>query len=297
MTPFDGPWFDTTAPVYEAQRDRAAANGADARVLKAAHDLRTEGLHVFDPGFSADLIDEAARLTASLAGRCRRAQDLWRREPAVRRLAADAGVLDLLSAVYGRRAAPFQTLNFPVGTEQPPHADTFFFSTDPAGFMCGVWIALEDITEAQGALVYYPGSQHLPAIEGLDLAGRGGADAYSGLIAELLDGANLTPRRAVLKKGEAVIWAAGLVHGGGAITAPGATRLSQVTHYYFADCVYSVPIHRDRPDRGAYVRQPYDIARGRFLANRFYGRPVRPAPRALAGAWADRLLRRVRFHG
>lgn len=297
MAAFEGPWFDAPAPLYEAERDRAAASGTAPGVLKAAHDLRTEGLHVFDPGFSAALIDEAARLTASLEGRCRRAQDLWRREPAVRRLAAEAGVLDLLSAVYGRRAAPFQTLNFPVGTEQPPHADTFFFSTEPAGFMCGVWIALEDIAEDQGALVYYPGSQRLPAIEGLDLAGRGGAQAYSDVIAERLAEANLTARRAPVKKGEAVIWAAGLVHGGGAITRPGATRLSQVTHYYFADCVYCVPQYRDRPDRGAYVRQPFDLARGRFLANRFHGRRVRPAARALAGAWADRLLRRVRFHG
>ncbi|MFW5661428.1 MAG: phytanoyl-CoA dioxygenase family protein, partial [Oceanicaulis sp.] len=242
-------------------------------------------------------IDQAAAVTAGLLGQCRRAQDLWRREPAVHRLAADPAILAFLSRVYGRAAAPFQTLNFPIGTEQDPHADTFHFSTEPAGFMCGVWIALEDVTEDQGALIYYPGSQTLAEIDGRALAGRDGAAGYSGLIAERLDEAGCAPRRAPLKKGQALIWAAGLVHGGGVIEREGATRLSQVTHYYFADCVYTVPQYRDRPDRAAYVRQPIDIATGAFLKNRFEGRPVRPAWRALAGAWADRLLRRVRFHG
>ncbi|XBQ16228.1 MAG: phytanoyl-CoA dioxygenase family protein [Oceanicaulis sp.] len=297
MTRFDGPWFDAPLARYDAERARLASEGVSDAVLKAAADLREDGLHVFDPGLPEDAIEAAAKVTAGLAGRWRRAQDLWRREPAVRRLAVHPELLAFLSAVFGRAAAPFQTLNFPVGTGQRPHADTFHFSTEPGGFMCGVWIALEDVGEDQGALVYYPGSQRLAEIDGRALAGRGGAAAYPDLVAERLEEAGLTPRRAPLKKGQAVIWAAGLVHGGGAITRDGASRLSQVTHYYFEDCVYTVPQYRDRPDRGVYVRQPFDLARGRFLPNRFHGAPVRPAMRALAGAWADRIARRVRFFG
>ncbi|MGJ3231180.1 MAG: phytanoyl-CoA dioxygenase family protein [Oceanicaulis sp.] len=295
MSSHDGPWFDAPEPVYGAERERLRGEGVGEAVLAAAHDLRVSGLHVFDPGFAPDLLEEAAMVTARLHGRWGRAQNLWRREPSVRALGADAALLAWLSAVYGRPAAPFQTLNFPVGTTQAPHADTFHFSTEPHGFMCGVWIALEDVSEDQGALVYYPGSQTLPEIDGCALADRGGPQGYPALMAERLEAAGLSPARAPVRKGEAVIWAAGLVHGGGAITRPGATRLSQVTHYYFEGCVYTVPQYRDHPDKPVYVRQPYDFARGRFLANRRDGRAVWPAPRALAGAWRDRLARRVRW--
>ena len=32
----------------------------------------------------------------------------------------------------------------------------------PEGFMCGVWVALEDMDMENGPLVYYPGSHKLP---------------------------------------------------------------------------------------------------------------------------------------
>src|SRR5439155_23973453 len=64
--------------------------------------------------------------------------------------------------MYGRRAFPFQTLNFPVGTQQHFHTDSIHFSSVPERFMCGVWVALEDITEENGPLVYYPGSHRWP---------------------------------------------------------------------------------------------------------------------------------------
>jgi ectoine hydroxylase-related dioxygenase (phytanoyl-CoA dioxygenase family) len=35
--------------------------------------------------------------------------------------------------------------------------------------MCGVWVALEDVTLAQGRLHYYPGSQRLPHLDYEDL--------------------------------------------------------------------------------------------------------------------------------
>ena len=75
---------------------------------------------------------------------------------------ARTGVLELLRTVYGRKPRPFQTLNFKYGTQQRPHADAVHFNTEPPGFMCGVWVAMEDIDADFGPLVYYPGSQRLP---------------------------------------------------------------------------------------------------------------------------------------
>jgi len=80
----------------------------------------------------------------------------------VKKIAANARVLDLLSELYGRRALPFQTLNFPVGTQQHYHTDSVHFSATPERFMCGVWVALEDVSEDNGPLMYFPGSHKMP---------------------------------------------------------------------------------------------------------------------------------------
>lgn len=74
-----------------------------------------------------------------------RVQDAWRTNEDVRAIAANQAVLDLLSKLYGRRAFPFQTLNFPVGTQQHVHSDSIHFSSVPERFMCGVWLAMENI--------------------------------------------------------------------------------------------------------------------------------------------------------
>src|SRR5215207_9806689 len=71
-------------------------------------------------------------------------------------------MLGALQELYQRKPLPFQTLNFPVGTEQQPHSDTIHFNSIPAGFMCGVWIALEDMDENNGTLIFYPQSHKLP---------------------------------------------------------------------------------------------------------------------------------------
>ncbi|MDB4218566.1 phytanoyl-CoA dioxygenase family protein, partial [Planktomarina temperata] len=93
-------------------------------------------------------------------------------------VASHEKVLDLLTRLYGRQAYPFQTLNFPMGTEQHFHTDSIHFSSYPEKFMAGVWVALEDISMDQGPLVYYPGTHKWPVFEnvhyGIDIRKREG---------------------------------------------------------------------------------------------------------------------------
>ncbi len=91
-----------------------------------------------------------------------RIEGAWRTSNSVRRLATNAAVIDLLGRLFGRAAFPFQTLNFPVGTQQHAHSDSVHFSSMPERFMCGVWVALEDVHPDAGPLMYYPGSHRLP---------------------------------------------------------------------------------------------------------------------------------------
>ena len=87
-----------------------------------------------------------------------RFQDAWKSQEIyeVRKMANEQMILDCLKILYGREPFPFQTLNFPYGSQQHVHSDAVHFSSIPNGFMCGVWIALEDVSQESGPLFYYP---------------------------------------------------------------------------------------------------------------------------------------------
>src|SRR5689334_6390592 len=82
------------------------------------------------PRLNVDLSPQADNSAAH-----RRIQDAWALDEDVRAIAANAGILGLLERLYGRRPFPFQTLNFPVGTQQAAHSDSVHFSSLPERFM------------------------------------------------------------------------------------------------------------------------------------------------------------------
>ena len=254
---------DSEIPAYlTATSPEAAAFAQDGFIL-----------HNFD--FGDALIDQAAEATGAIAATGkRRAQDLWRRNDAVRALACDDNVIEFLSALYGRRAFPFQTLNFVHGSEQQAHSDTIHFSSTPAGFMCGVWIALEDVDEENGPLFYFRGSQNLPVYSLADIGGDDYVKHYEPFVADALEAGGYEKKPVPMKKGDAFIWSSNLFHGGTPIIDKARTRLSLVTHYYFDDCCYSTPL-REKNGK-AHIREVYDISRGTFVTQRMNGGRIRP---------------------
>ena len=74
----------------------------------------------------------------------------------------------------------------------------------------------------------------------------------------------LEKERAHLKRGQALIWAANLLHGGDPVGDPSSTRLTQVTHYYFEDCTYYTPFRSDFERGKVYFRQIVDVGTGGF---------------------------------
>ncbi len=220
---------------------------SDGEVAQYHHD----GYMVFDPQLPEDLLDRAV---SDLAGHPDMVRDLhhgsrvfngWKLSRAVRAVALAPRVLRLLRQLYGREPRPFQTLNFPIGTEQKVHSDVIHFASDPPTFMCGVWVALEDIDLQNGPLVYYPGSHKLPVVTMEDVAPGPGPEHYR-LYEEHVEGLvrrfGLTPHHAVLRKGQCLVWASNLLHGGSVHRDKGRTRHSQVTHYYFEGCQYYSPL-------------------------------------------------------
>lgn len=231
------------------------------------------------------VVDDGAPDTAKLGGPGR-LQDAWSHDEDVRAIAANAQVLGLLSRLYGRRAFPFQTLNFPVGTQQHAHTDAVHFSSVPERFMCGVWLAMEDIDAGAGPLCYYPGSHKWPIVSNAMIGRRGWGqqlgsaqtpyhDAWNAMVAA--HGASSEVFLA--RKGQALIWAANLLHGGSPQTDATRTRWSQVTHYFFDDCVYYTPAFSDEPLGRLALRRIVSVEDGSAKPNLYLGEQIEPAPK------------------
>lgn len=274
----------------------AKASSFDSETLRVAKALNEDGFAVFR--FPDDKFEErAARIKARLAPRfdfsCwgaggwksgggMRIGDAWRFDEDVRALAANARVLALLSAISGRKAWPFQTLNFPVGTQQHYHSDSVHFSSIPERFMCGLWVALEDISPEAGPLEYYPGSHTWPIIynDKIGVRATGLAKSkqsqhlYHNVWQALVEKHGVKPQYFLPKKGEAVVWAANLLHGGSRQRDPNVTRWSQVTHYYFENCCYITPVQSDIFIGRLRLRSLTNIATGEAVPNIYIDTPL-----------------------
>jgi hypothetical protein len=257
---------------------------------RIARDLRDHGFAVLDfPDPEIERI--AAEIKSDLhprfdwqnrqGGDGLRIQDAWTFDANVRRIATNPQIIALLGMLYGRAAWPFQTLNFPVGTEQHFHTDSMHFSAFPERFMCGVWVALEDIDEQNGPLVYYPGSHKWPIYGSEHIGVRAASQPYppaqtpwEPLWQALVRVHGVEARRFLPKKGQALIWAANLLHGGDRHNDRDRTRWSQVTHYLFDDCAYYTPMTSDIPNGKVEYRRVPNICTGEMVDSAYLGQKV-----------------------
>jgi hypothetical protein len=299
------------SPIFRSVLDHMGLTDAERAI---AEDLNRKGYAVFkfpDPDLDARIERIRARFApefgiddsnpaAIKSPRVGRFQDAWQYDEDVRAIAANEALIECLSKLWGRRAFPFQTLNFPVGTQQHVHTDSVHFSSVPERFMCGVWLAMEDIHESAGPLCYYPGSHKWPIISNTMIGRRGWEselgsaqvpyhDAWNALVAEH----QASLETFLARKGDALIWCANLLHGGSPQTDPTRTRWSQVTHYFFDDCVYYTPAFSDEPLGRLALREIVNVADGARRANIYLGEEIR-APEPPKEPRIKRIWRRVR---
>lgn len=197
-----------------------------------------------------------------------RFQDAWLHQnvDAVRQVAIHPEIMAALQVLYGRVPFPFQTLNFPNGTAQHVHSDAVHFHSFPHGFMCGVWVALEDVSLHSGPLVYYPGSHRLPYLSASDfglttskvLAEPHPQKFFESHWRRLLRIHSYPRRLFKARKGDVLIWHANLLHGGSSVKDKTMTRWSQVTHYFFEECTHMTPLLKtiDSTPDGPHLRLP-----------------------------------------
>ncbi|HEV7621019.1 MAG TPA: phytanoyl-CoA dioxygenase family protein [Flavisolibacter sp.] len=150
------------------------------------------------------------------------------------------GLKEILSILLDGNAILFQSINFLMGSEQSTHSDSIHMTTFPLGGLLGVWIALEDITEENGPLHYYPHSHTLPYYLNADYKNEGNAlflgaksyKDYEKMIAEKISEQKLEKVKFFARKGDLLIWHANLFHGGEPHLNKQKTRKSMVLHYF-----------------------------------------------------------------
>ncbi len=253
--------------------------GADTKVLKAEQreQFDRDGYFIIeDTGLPAEVFDGAGNDFVPLLLEeehaevwgddgvfytSHRIMDGWKISENIKAIATAPRILAILEELYGRKPLPFQTLNFKMPTQQKAHSDTIHFNSRPPGFMAGVWVALEDMDMDNGPLFYFPGSQKLPEVTMRDVGVEADYSQYSHY-EDYIDGVvkkhGLEPEYGLIKKGQALIWSANLLHGGSPAKDSARTRKSQVTHFFFEGTRYYTPLMSKDLDseEGTFWREP-----------------------------------------
>jgi len=133
-----------------------------------------------------------------------------------------------------------QVIGFINGTQQAPHQDAIHLSVFPQGYMCGAWVALEDVQPDSGELVIYPGSHRWNLImmkdAGIEKVSHSQWAEFANTIQvkwrDLVDRSGVEPMIYRPKRGSLLVWHERLMHGGSKRLNKALTRKSCVTHHF-----------------------------------------------------------------
>lgn len=273
------PWFESPF-FYQLLRKKKA----NTFLKKIAICMHENGYAIFNSGVKNQLIDNINEdiSEAITKGEIKknpkiyhynkfpRIVEAWKFSRNVSRLALNLKLKKILRFLYDSKPLPFSTINFIGGTEQPIHSDYIHFGSLPHKYLAGAWIALEDINNNNGPLSIIPKSHKFPLFDYQDLKISKPTDilkleknyrVYEKFIKNLIEVKKLKSKKLNIKKGEIIIWAANLLHGGTKMINKKLTRKSQVVHFHFdkGELFYNPGF--SEPKKGIYVERKLDIIR------------------------------------
>ncbi|MEM7360630.1 MAG: phytanoyl-CoA dioxygenase family protein [Pseudomonadota bacterium] len=161
--------------------------------------------------------------------------DLYLSSDEVRDMVAGDALAPVLNELLSGFPMICNSLNFEFGSQQRYHFDTFYMPSPTPNKMVASWIALEDATELNGPLSYYPGSHKIPPYKfsnGTTVIIPEEFPAFRKYMDEQLAEYQLEPETLLANKGDVLIWHSQLFHGGSEILDKSKTRKSLVTHYF-----------------------------------------------------------------
>jgi hypothetical protein len=148
-------------------------------------------------------------------------------------------VLQFLEDYFKDTPCACQTLTYVNGSEQNAHQDSIHLTPYPNGFMCGVWIALQDVQENSGELFVYPGSHRTGSLRagalGLHKVVNDDYSHYATFDRAIMDMVESHGYERLVyrpKAGQILVWHENLIHGGSPRLNHDRTRLSVVSHYF-----------------------------------------------------------------
>lgn len=243
-------WFDRSPAEAEAHIVGLESSGrASPEEAQALRQFVRDGYLTLEGAASPDLLKRlVAALDDAVAnhvegyewGASQRIHNLHNHYPAIRELWLHPKVLHMLSLIFDEPAKPCQSLSYVFGSEQQYHQDTIHLTSFPAGRMCGVWTAVEDVQPDSGELVVYPGSHReprvytqdarLPKVVNEDWTEFG--EKVVPIWTEMLEKGQY--RREVYrpKAGTILIWHENLMHAGSPRRDRDKSRRSIVGHYF-----------------------------------------------------------------
>ena len=259
------PW--TESPLFNSIVEQVNLTEEEKKLVTK---FNRNGYVVIDLGLSNEFIDELRDQILNSNNKQQegfyhysdspRVFEAWKTCSKVKDLACHQKVIDCLKLLYGREPLPFQTINFLKGSNQPIHSDAIHFHTIPQRWVAACWVAMEDMDEDNGTLVYCPGSHKLGIYDfkSINLSPTKYGEQsenykkYENFIENVIESNEFIKKPFKAKKGEALIWSANLLHGGLETKDKSRTRWSQATHYYFEGCEkYYAPMFSD-PYNGIY---------------------------------------------
>jgi hypothetical protein len=173
-------------------------------------------------------------------GSSQRIEHLHMHYPNVRKLWLDKRHRRFANLIFGATARPCQTLTYVFGSQQDAHQDLVHLTPFPAGYMCGTWIALQDVVPDSGELVVYPGSHrerrvYLADVDCKKVSNGDWSEFGRTICAEWAD---MTTRYEPFvyrpKKGTVLIWHENLLHAG-SVRKDGSLERRSIVIHSFAD--------------------------------------------------------------
>ena len=171
----------------------------------------------------------------------------WKKSKNIKKIAKNKIVNKYLKFFYNKNPLPISTINFYAGTEQPLHSDYIHFGSVPELYLAGAWFALENVNKNNGPLTVVPGSHKLKIVSFSDFnlqipktlkELKSHYSIYENYLIEIIKEKKMKTKKIFLQKGDVIIWAANLLHGGSKIIKKNHSRLSQVVHYHFDELDY-----------------------------------------------------------
>jgi len=176
-------------------------------------------------------------------GHLPRVINLHEKFDALKRVFTSSKALAFQDLLFQQETIMYTSLFFERGTSQPIHRDIPYFWTNPSNHYFGMWVALEDATPRNGALMGVPKAHKIideKRDKYLDTLNRSSEsikpidhelwEAYQSDLKGKYTAQGLKAKHISLDKGDVILWHPLFPHGGGVINKPTPTRKSIVFH-------------------------------------------------------------------